>query len=335
MARVPEQSERPEHGGWSIVAQDDTAGNWYSLSLNGFYLRYPLLLKRCVPPRDFSEEPPEVVEAWRVPRRYGQELQVVEHDLTECINHMKTDYETIYGHESLQGKSLHLKRFSIIYHIDNFYVRVHKLINNLYTLMSLMVGLQPRKGESRGEFKTQREDLGRALRRRGIATMAELLDGFERNPLIVRAREARNLFVHGYGAELVPKWEATLGVEARLGGDVSEGDEIGRLIRQITQDEDLTRFGDERADELLQTLMVIRDFRDRLYAASQEALINRAAKWPREAQEFAHYISGRLWEEWLQALPDDPEFDRLGQKIDSILKRLKKGTEPDEGSALC
>jgi hypothetical protein len=125
MNEPSEHTEKSRKGGWSLVRQDNDAANWYYFSGNGFYLRHPALLRRSILPSEFRAEGPETADRWRIFERYGRELWVVDHDLTECINSMKTDYESLYGHKTLHGRFLGLKRFSIVYHIDNFYVRVH------------------------------------------------------------------------------------------------------------------------------------------------------------------------------------------------------------------
>jgi hypothetical protein len=153
------------------------------------------------------------------------------------------------------------RKFSLVYHTDNFNVRVAKLVEYLYRLLALVVGVSTRKIST----KEARELIEHRLYLSKLEGIATTLEAFQRNPRIKHAIDARHLFVHYYREEprSKPKW-GLLEPASRL-HEVRAGDDLGEQVRRLTEIGDLDRYADRKADELRQTLKEIRAFRYRLH----------------------------------------------------------------------
>ena len=84
-------------------------------------------------------------------------------------------YQTLYDAPEHVAR----KKFAVAYHTDNFYVRIHKLLENVYGVLALSVGLdldaKPVPGTS-----SRREKLRNALALRRLTTIdATLRDPIE------------------------------------------------------------------------------------------------------------------------------------------------------------
>src|SRR5262245_23267866 len=92
---------------WSVVRLDPDAERWSPIAHHAFWLRFPAAL---------DSESPTQASGMEEFRRYGVELNVLEHDLTECLNEFKQSYEVLYQ----DPRNIAQKKFSIVYHVDNF-----------------------------------------------------------------------------------------------------------------------------------------------------------------------------------------------------------------------
>lgn len=158
-----------------------------------------------------------------------------------------------------------LLRNSLVYHADNFYVRVHKLVENVYGLRALTVGPDHSRRPAPGEL-SRKGQVRRGLERRWFRPMAAALRAFEENRWVKGAVEARNLFVHQYREE--PRWPM-LSPESRVREFEGGQDAVGELIRGLEAG-DLGVYADRKAGELLETLGVIWEFRGKLLAIFEE-----------------------------------------------------------------
>jgi hypothetical protein len=201
--------------------------------------------------------------------RYGEELRILEHDLTECINEFQLAHETIYH----DPENLELRKFAVVYHVDNFYVRVHKLVEDIYRTLALVVGLDPTRRAPQGELSF-RERVRRGLHKRRLTAISESLRAFEEDKWVKRAVDARNLFVHQYREE--PEWPMLHPSERFREPD----DSLARDLRRIEQGTDLDRYAARKADELSKTLRAIRRFRDHLLQVLCDALPDRKQRLP-------------------------------------------------------
>lgn len=223
-----------------VVVPDAGSTRWVEISRIGFWLRHRQTL-------DAAKDRPEGLEdQLRGFGRLGNELAILEHDLTQCINELLLGYQVLY-HEP---EDLALKKFSVVYHTDNFHVRVQKLIDNVYRLLALVVGLDPTRKVGTKETK---EQVSQGLYRLRLEPIAEALRDFERNEHIKQVVEARNLFVHHYREEHP---------ESRL-HEVTAGDTVAEQVRRLTEAGDLDRYADRKANQLERTLNAIQRFRDR------------------------------------------------------------------------
>lgn len=92
---------------WSVVRRDTDAERWQAVARDAFWLG-----SRAALDADRPGEPPGMGELSARFRRHGEELNVVEHDLTECLNEFKQAYEVLYRESS----QIALKKFSIVHH---------------------------------------------------------------------------------------------------------------------------------------------------------------------------------------------------------------------------
>lgn len=242
--------------GSGMIKHDAQGGEWVSIAVYGFWLRHPKALDA-----DSPSAPKGLEESASQFRRLGNELRVLESDLTQCLNELKTAHEVLYR----DPEHLALKKFAVVYHADNFYVRVHKLVENVYGLLALMVGLDHSRRPSPGEL-SRKEPVRRGLERRRFGAIAAALRAFEENRWVKEAVEARNLFVHQYREE--PRWPM-LAPEGRLREFEGGQDAAGELVRGL-EARDLGLYADRKAEELLETLGVIREFRAKLLAILEE-----------------------------------------------------------------
>lgn len=238
---------------WSVVRRQDEASRWLDLSLWAFWLRRPEALD--APPSDGLANKAQQF------RRLGQDLHVLEYDLTSILFAFKTAYQVDYQ----GGEHLSLKKFSIVYHTDNFYVRVHKVIEDVEALLALLGGVDPARRPRKGD-PSRREAMEKALKTVGRLTSLQTLRQVRENTLIKEAVEARNMFVHLYRHEPDSEWRwAMLAPEARIREYDHGPDVLAEELRRLAEPEHLDNYADERANRLLETLRVIQEFRDRLY----------------------------------------------------------------------
>src|SRR5438128_9725047 len=87
--------------------------------------------------------------------RFGVELDVLELDLKLTVDELRTAYQVLYE----APEHLARKKFAVVYHTDNFYVRTHKLLENV---LALSVGLDLDAKPTPG-MPSRRENLRNAL----------------------------------------------------------------------------------------------------------------------------------------------------------------------------
>lgn len=261
---------------WSIARRDADAGRWLEVSRFGFWLRHPEALSAKLPGR-----PEGIEEQANLFRRFGSELYALEHDLTECLNEFKTAYEVLYR----DPKDLGLKKFAIVYHTDNFHVRAHKLIENVYGLLGLVVGLDPTKRPAPGDPQL-REQVRNSAKPEAIVSR---LNAFQGNSWMKQAVEERNRFVHRYREE--PEWEWSMLAPVSRTLELEHNDDImARELRQMAEPNLLDGYADRKADDLLQTLEVIQNFRDDLEIAFLDEFVKLLLTMPGEIRTRFQFI---------------------------------------------
>lgn len=280
----------------SIVSPDPEADSWHILAVFGFWLRHPEALKATPP-----NVPQDLVGEQGAFQRLGWELSILELDLAYCIHELYTAFEALYADPDI----LFRKKFAVVYHIDNFYVRVHKLMDNTYLLAEKVAGFN---WESRREDRPTRKQVKDALRLRKLSSVSRALETFEKNKWIRQAMEARNLFVHLYRDE--PNWRILLSPMDRFYESVGgyEDPEAER-IRQITESPDLDRYAKLKAKEFLRTLSVIRKFRDQLREAFAENLAQLASTMSTEVQALVQRVRFHPLKYFFQDGANDLEED--------------------------
>lgn len=249
----------------SPVLRQDEAQRWAEASVLAFWIAFPEVLDAEPPYRPPGRE----ASADRF-QRFGLELHVLECDLAECLNEFEQSYQALYRGQT----DLALKKFGILYHTDNFLVRVHKLVENVYALLALMVEVDPFGPPRTGEPPLRRGVADR-LDERGLGKMHRLLEGFQRDSAIRTATAARNLFVHLYrdDSKFEPdEWRLEMLRPASRLRDYGGGeDEIDHELRRLVEPPHLDAYADRKLDELLGTLRRVQRFRDALYGLLLEA----------------------------------------------------------------
>lgn len=263
---------------WSVVRLDIEAERWRDVALDAFCLSAPAALDSSHP-----AEPLGMEEAAATFRRYGAELNVLEHDLTECLNELKQAYQVLYREPSAIAQ----KKFSIVYHTDNFLVRVHKLHENLYRLLALAVGLdhsaQPKRTEAGRE-----EQVTNALERRRLRSIAKCVHDFRHNPRITSAIRERHLFVHQFREA---RKRPELGAQSRV-RDFE--DRTAADVSALTDVPAIDRYADRKADELWRILEAIREFRNTLYEAMEDEVVAMVSRRSIETQRrFQPFVDWR------------------------------------------
>ena len=231
-----------------IVLRDLSARNWDHLSLLAFIVSYLGELVVSSP-----EFPPEALRPiYGEFRRYGAELEILEDDLRQCLNEFSMAVE-MYS----EPESLPIKKFALVYHTDNYNVRVHKLVANLFVLLAYTCKVGRRTPEDpEGPFRSL---VIRNLRECGLGGVAQRVRAFQGSKYIMPAVDDRNRFVHSYRVE--PEWPSLRPTERY---DDTE-DELAVKIRQIDQTTDLDRYAKRKVGELTKALEAIRTFRDDLF----------------------------------------------------------------------
>ena len=259
--------------GWSVVLRDPQAIRWLDLSPWAFWLKHPEAL--AAQPSDAL-----VNEAQQF-RRLGEELYVLEYDLTSVLFVFKIDYQVHYQ----GGEHLLLKKFSIVYHIDNFHVRAHKVIENVEALLALLGGVDPKRRPKKNE-PSRRAQMEEALKTGGRHVILQLLRQFRENDLMNRAVQARNTFVHLYRDEPDSEWRSAMVTPAARIREYDHGpDALAEKLRRLVEPEHLDSYADEHADRLLETLRVVQLFRDRLWGVLLQDVAELLRTRPAETQE--------------------------------------------------
>lgn len=243
-----------------MLKRQDEANLWPSIALYGLWLRHPRELSS-----HFPRVSPGLSAALDEFLRYGFELEILEHDLTECVNEFATTCERLYA----EPEHVELKKFSSVYHVDNFHVRLHKLVENVRALLGLAAGLDPEKRLSGG--RPFRAIVHEALARHGLADVVELLRAFERDPLVAAAVDARHRFVHRYREE--PAWPMLHPKRRYRTSD----DPIADAVRTL-EGANLDRYVAKKIEEFTKILKRLRSFRDRLFPILGRHLIRRAGR---------------------------------------------------------
>lgn len=291
---MPEQPDaeggavRPRR--WAVIAHDPQACEWESIATYGFWFRHPKALDADTP----TQPPGLEGEADRF-ARFGTELHVLEADLADCLNEFATAYETLYA----PPQFLPSKKFAIVYHIDNFNVRLHKLREDVYRLLALVVGLNHSERPRRGE-RPWSDQVKDALHRVGLARVGELLRDFEGDPRVRAAMDDRHRFVHQFREE----GEKTLEAPERLRLLTAEEDPIARGLRWLVEQERIDRYADGRLADSRAVLDSARELRGRLDFELLRQVAESARRIPAARRRPAHnrllqgFSARELLENW-------------------------------------
>jgi hypothetical protein len=230
------------------MQRQDEASLWNLIANFSFWLRHPTELGPT-----FPRMSRELISTFDGFSRYGFELEVLEHDLAECINEFVQACETLYA----EPEHLELRKFSAVYHVDNFHVRVHKFLEDVMALLGLLAGLDPEKRRRR-DAPPFRVAVHKALGNRGFHSVVDLLQSFERDPKVEAAMDARHRFVHRYRDE--PKWPM-LHPRRRYW---PARDALGEAVRTL-EGADLDRYVAKKRRDLEEVVRRARLFRNRLF----------------------------------------------------------------------
>lgn len=237
---------------------------WQVTASYAFLLRWPGAFKERV--STWSKETKAKLDLFQ---RLGLELEVLELDLLLTVDELRTAYEVLYA----APEHLARKKFAVVYHTDNFYVRTRKLTENVYGLLALSVGLDLDAKPVAGA-PSRRQTLSTALTRRGLTNLDTTLRAFEGDRLIREAADARNLFVHRYREET--KWPV-LGPASRL-LEFEDTDETERLIRRQLEPPEIDRYAARKAAEFDGIIELVGGLRIKLFEQYLEEILIVLAK---------------------------------------------------------
>lgn len=249
---------------WSVVLRQREAHRWHEVSFYAFLLRnLSAVAENWFPLADPLERERAGFE------RVGEELWLLEWDLAGTLNEFKTGYQL--------AENLNAKKFSIVYHTDNFNMRVYKLMEDVEALLALIGGRDPRRGPRKGE-SPRREFVDALLKEHGLTSILHLLRRFRELPLVKAAIVDRNRFVHSYRDEPDDEWRWRMLVPAARLRDYDSGtDELADELRRLAEPSLVDEYADAKADALLDTLDEIRVFRDQLYGTVLAELAGRVS----------------------------------------------------------
>ncbi|MBI2204395.1 MAG: hypothetical protein HYU41_11160 [Candidatus Rokubacteria bacterium] len=257
------------------AAWDEEWEAWPRVALLSFWLRFPAELGQ------FGK----TSEARKAERdrflRYGLELEATERDLSECVNELSLACETLY-----EG-NLTLKKFAVVYHTDNFNVRLHKISENAHTLVALTVGLNPGARGPVGGIPLK-EQLRRALSKRRILGLSEVMTEFENSDIIRNAIEARHAFVHRYRDEPARGFGAR---DRYAWLPEPKDDPLAEAVRLLSET-GIDLYGKQRAEGLAAAIEPVRTLRRRLFTvAAREVLrLGTGSLAPDRMEELKTYI---------------------------------------------
>lgn len=267
---------------WSVVLRQPEAHRWQEISFNAFLLGHlPAVAETWFPLPDSLESQRTGFE------RLGDELWVLEWDLAGTLNEFKTGYQL--------AQTLNAKKFSIVYHTDNFNMRIYKLMEDVEALLALVGGREPRRAPRKCE-PSRREFVEALLKEQGLASILHLLRRFRERPLVKAAIEDRNRFVHSYRDEPDHEWRWKMLVPAARLRDYGEtADQLAKELKRLAEPALVDDYADAKADVLLDTLREVQEFRDALYGnalaelaaqvPTQTAAVQERLRWIVEAHE--------------------------------------------------
>jgi hypothetical protein len=250
---------------------------WQNMSLYAFLSRHREVLR--TDPKTWSSDARATHNALL---RYGIELDVLELDLRLTVDELRTAYEVLYA----EPRHLARKKFAVVYHIDNFYVRVHKLLEDLHGLLALMVGLAPDAKPTPGSVP-RRLSLTRAFDKWGLTRVDARLRRFEDDGAIRAAREARNFFVHRYRDE--PKWPALEPASRLL--EFEDTDESERMIRRELEPTEIDRYADRKTAEFDRIVELIGTLRADLYEICLREIVTVVSRETVDVRRRWHWLS--------------------------------------------
>jgi hypothetical protein len=262
---------------WSVVLRQPEAHRWEDVSFYAFLLGHlPAVAEAQWPLRNLLAM--KLAEFGRV----GEELSILAWDLAATLNEFKAGYQ-------LAG-NLNLKKFSIVYHADNFNMRVHKLMEDVNALFEMIGGRDPRRRPPKGE--PSRQDFVEALLKgRDLGSILQLLRRFRENRLIKAAIADRNRFVHSYRDEPDHEWRWKMLVPAaRLRDYDKTTDQLAHELKRLAEPALVDDYADEKADVLRKTLGDIQGFRDEFYRNVLAELAARISKQTAAVQERFRWV---------------------------------------------
>ena len=272
---------------WSVVLRQPEAHRWQEVSSYAFLLAHlPAVAEAWFPLPDLLESKRASFE------RVGEELWILEWDLAGALNEFKSGYQL--------AENLNAKKFSIVYHTDNFNMRVYKLMEDVEALLALVGGRDPRRAP-RKSGPSRREFVEALLGEQGLPSILRLLRGFRERPLVKAAIEDRNRFVHSYRDEPDHEWRWKMLVPAaRLRDYDGTTDHLAQELKRLAEPALVDDYADAKADVLLHTLTDIQEFRDQFYGnvlaelaariPTQTAAVQERFRWVAEVNEFWRYV---------------------------------------------
>ncbi len=182
---------------------------------------------------------------------YCEELDCLHDDLQFILEEMDQSIRILYA------EHLNLKRLALVYHIDNFYFRIHTYREKVFRLVNHFCSLGLDAG---GAFNRR---VMVALRSRGLKSLMRVLSWFDRGRMLADAIDLRHLLVHAIARREWP----TMRTGRRLDDRMLAKGEIYVLDR-VT---DLDRLYESRQRKLGRIYSRLERFRTDVVAALKAA----------------------------------------------------------------
>lgn len=239
-----------------IFKRDSGADLWIWVGLFAFGLRFPKDLGSLLGPL-----PPQHPRQTFL--RYGAEMRVLEHDRTECLNEFVESCSVRYA----SAETINLQMFSAVYHVDNFNIRIHKLLDNTYLLLALAAGAVQVDDLDPRDHLPKHKEIRAALEKRRLGQLAMSVRTFTREALVDAALKDRHRFVHRYRDE--PHWPMLEAAE-RCDDDVDPLADAVRVLRSSN----LPRYVKRKARDLDHIMGAVRKLRSDLFGAAGDAVLS-------------------------------------------------------------
>ncbi len=225
---------------------------WRDVSLCLFFLSHLNLSQTAL--REVFESNRENILGFL---RWGLELDILEYDLIQCVNEFILSSRHFYREKG----ELDIRKFVVLYHVDNFNVRVGKLVDNVRKLIALP------------------EELG-CISSSQLGLVRRVFSEFTSRRPIHTALQDRNQFVHNYREFPMGKEWPLFAPNVRLDETLGADDPDGEAVRWLTDGTAIDTFAMGKVEQLRGALGEIFQLRYSLFRCIGAKIVEGASDEP-------------------------------------------------------